>query len=459
MIPALVLASLSVLAPVPDELLPATPDGWRYEKLDFPLSFAPEIEWEGFEELRFAPGMFEEGADDFWSYVLAIRVDRDVALGEPELEDFLERYYRGLCVAVGEGRDLEVDPDAIVADVAFDGRDFVATIDIVDAFVTGEPLELRLELSVHPGPTSTELLGLASPAPEGAEVWSELRAIREAWRAERPAPVVLNHVYFVPDRPTYDALVASKLLRGMAPSETRETVRADLSYSGLYVYGASTYFEFLEPTKGANLLPGSSGIALGVEASGGNAALAETLKAGGTTTFAAPISRAIDGEQVPWFSILGVQQPHTECRMQLFSMEYDPAFLRSWHGDRGPRREESRARRDVLERYAAHLDQVDLRDGGLLRDVTAVHLELNEAELEWWLDLCRAFGWVVREDGERWLCDAPGASFHVARSEVPGGVTAIELSLREATEREPVRLGAATLTFRGETALLELARP
>ena len=48
------LLSLAPLATARDELLPSTPEGWQYERIDFPLAFAPELDYEGFEELRVA---------------------------------------------------------------------------------------------------------------------------------------------------------------------------------------------------------------------------------------------------------------------------------------------------------------------------------------------------------------------------------------------------------------------
>ena len=43
-----------------------TPPRWRTETIPFPLEFAPELAYVGLEELRFAPGMFKAGAEDFW---------------------------------------------------------------------------------------------------------------------------------------------------------------------------------------------------------------------------------------------------------------------------------------------------------------------------------------------------------------------------------------------------------
>ena len=49
--------ALLALAPVQERpaLLPPTPENWRFERLEFPLSFAPELKLKGYEELRFAP--------------------------------------------------------------------------------------------------------------------------------------------------------------------------------------------------------------------------------------------------------------------------------------------------------------------------------------------------------------------------------------------------------------------
>ena len=42
-----------------------TAKGWRTETIPPPLDFAPEVDFQGLEELRFAPGMFDAQAVDF----------------------------------------------------------------------------------------------------------------------------------------------------------------------------------------------------------------------------------------------------------------------------------------------------------------------------------------------------------------------------------------------------------
>ena len=93
----LILTLLSTLVLQEPELLPTAPDGWRFERIDMPLSFAPDLDYQGFEELRFAPGMFQPESASYFSYVLALRIAEDLNVDEAFLEDFLTSYYVGLC--------------------------------------------------------------------------------------------------------------------------------------------------------------------------------------------------------------------------------------------------------------------------------------------------------------------------------------------------------------------------
>lgn len=434
----------------PDQLLPATPAGWRFERIGFPLAFAPEIGAEGFEELRFAPGMFEPDSASYFSYALALSFEEDLAVGERFLEELLLAYYRGLCRAVGEDKALDFDYDSITAEVRFDGRDYLCRVELVDAFVTGQPLTLALELSVHAGARATEIFGIASALPRDAAVWSELDAIRERWRAARAVPALLNHLFLVPDPETYAALVDSKLLtRELAVSETRRTVRTDLTYEGLYLYGRHTYFEFLRPSEAFPL--GQSGIAFGFEEPDGVERTAQELAGHGLTTSTREVTRALGGDQVPWLRMLGVGGPAT--RLSLFALEYDGRFLGRWHPEHSPAHA-GIARRSVLERYAATLAPDTDLDRLLLEDVTAIHLALTSAERAHLAELCQALGYAISEEEGVLTCDGPGVTLVARDSPAPGGITGFELALSRPVEREPLELGTYRLSFEGRTAFL-----
>ena len=83
-------------------------------------------------------------------------------------------------------------------------------------------------------------------------------------------PVYLNHVYRVLDTETFRAADASEYLRSeFAPFERRTTKSGDDSWTGLYFYGESTYFEFLAADPKRDRPVGQSGVAFGDRAGGG----------------------------------------------------------------------------------------------------------------------------------------------------------------------------------------------
>ena len=443
---------LALLGPAfADDLLPETPEGWRYERIDFPLSFAPELEYEGFEELRFAPGMFAPGADSYFSYALAIRIEGDQRVDGAFAAEFLDTYYRGLARTVAAGRGLDLEGAAFGVEVAPHPAGFLATVDTVDAFVTGEALRLRFELSVHDGPGYVELFGIVSPLDEDAPIWDELHAIQERWRAARAAPVYLNHLYVVPDLETYSALASSQALRELIVVEERTTVRPDLTYTGVYLYGRDTYFEFLQPSDA--FAPGSSGVGFGVEVPGATDQVMAALAERGVGTSGRGVSRELAGEQVPWFRMMGVQAAHADSRLSLFMLEYVPAFLRSWHTELPPE-PVGIARAGVLERYAHSLGQGDLHREALLEDVTAVHLALDAREQAHLREVCDALGFVIAEGEAGWTAQGPRYRLVVDDAQAPGGVTRIDLALRREVEREPLVLGRVRLVFDGRRASL-----
>jgi len=445
------LALLPLLVLQAPSLLPPAPAGWRGERLELPLGFAPELDYRGVEDLLFAPGMFVPDSDSYFSYALALRLEGEVAVDEEMLQRFLEIYYRGLCGAVAADRGLALDLDAIRARVRREGQGYRASVALFDAFTTGAALDLALELEWHAAPRATEILGLASPLDAAAPVWKELHALAAAWRAARPAPVHLNHLFAVVDAETYAALAGSDFLREtFAVSEERTTVRADLTYTGLYLYGQHTYFEFLAP--GAQ---SGTGLALGVERAGAQEAFAARLAAAGVRSQTGPITRRLGDEDLPWFRILGVEMPTAE--LTLFGMEYEPSFLARWHPSEPPAAG-GITRAAVLERYAAALGRTEQRKRAPFLEVRTVELALSEPARARLVDVAVAAGWEVEAQGERSTCTGPGLRIVLrpAAPEGPAGVVRFELELRTAVAHEPLALGRVQVSFHERTAVFEL---
>jgi len=171
------------------ELMPPTPADWRFERIDFPLSFAPDIKYKGFEELRFAPGMFKPESDTYFTYVFAMKITDDVTLDAPALQSLLETYFRGLCRTVAKEKKFDIDTSKITAQVRADqpdaapARHFRAAVESFDPFVTGKSLTLNLEMIViDTSRTDHRIFAAISPKPTDSPIWKLLRTLKDQFK-------------------------------------------------------------------------------------------------------------------------------------------------------------------------------------------------------------------------------------------------------------------------------------
>ena len=176
------------------ELMPPTPADWRFERIDFPLSFAPDLKYKGFEELRFAPGMFKPESDTYFTYVFAMKITDDVALDPAALQSLLETYFRGLCRTVAKEKKFDIDTSKITAQVRADQPDapparyFRGAVESFDPFVTGKPLTLNLEMIViDTSRTDHRIFAAISPKPVDSPIWKLLRTLKDQFQ-ETQAP-------------------------------------------------------------------------------------------------------------------------------------------------------------------------------------------------------------------------------------------------------------------------------
>lgn len=182
-------------APQP-ELLP-TPADWKFERIDFPLPFAPELKYQGFEELRFAPGMFKPDSETYFTYIFAMKITDDAALDAAALQSLLETYFRGLCGAVAKDKKLDIDTSKISAQVraeqpetrradqpeAQSVKHFRARVESFDPFVTGKPLTLNAEMMViGMSRTDRRIFAALSPQPVDAPIWKQLRTFKDQFK-------------------------------------------------------------------------------------------------------------------------------------------------------------------------------------------------------------------------------------------------------------------------------------
>lgn len=254
--------------------------------------------------------------------------------------------------------------------------------------------------------------------------------------------VLLNHFYLVLDNDTYRDIENSEFLRQhFAPAEVRSTQRTDISYTGLYFYGHSTYFEFFSETGGIDHTPGQSAIAFGFEQVGHTQRMAAL---GTEPPFV--VTRPYAEAQVPWFWFLRL--PHSDF-LKLWTMEYLPTFLQEWNPADTPANSLSRAQ--VLERYKGLITPLE---NPLFEDITSI--ELNLADEQGLRSLLAQLGYQISTLGPHaWAATAPdGHQICHQPSEGPQGIRRVTFRLRPFAEPQEWRFGSrSVLQLSGERAV------
>jgi hypothetical protein len=167
------------------------PEGWRTETIPFPLEFAPDLPYTGLEELRFAPGMFDETSEELWSYAFVWWVGPTEPADAASLSKHLEEYFRGLAHAVGEARDVEVGDASFEAALADNGQGgFRGRAETFDAFVTKGQMRLNVDGRVVDCTAQDQraVLFALSPQPADHPIWHALHSILEGFRCFAAAP-------------------------------------------------------------------------------------------------------------------------------------------------------------------------------------------------------------------------------------------------------------------------------
>lgn len=252
-----------------------------------------------------------------------------------------------------------------------------------------------------------------------------------------------NHAYGVLDRGTADAIEHSTYLREFANFEVRTTTGSQGTWTGRYVYGRETYFEFF----GIGDLPapdgefGSTGAAVSVERSGQLATVVERLRQQGVENPLTGLqSRDFnDGTPpLPWFDYVFTSGEYD--KFGAWGMEYKPEYFAD---PRTNKTEPAAFPGDISrERYLP-----DTYSQRLMRDVTRVHMAITARDLANTTPLLRAGGFAVRNvpGGVVATCGGTTIQFDsVPVGEV--GLRSLEFSLnRRVAAQHREQLGRSTL--------------
>lgn len=201
-----------------------------------------------------------------------------------------------------------------------------------------------------------------------------------------------NHTYAVLDRATADAIADSAYLREFANFQLRTTTGSDgQTWSGRYLLGRETYLELFGegdlPGQDAQL--GSGGLGLSTEDAGDLATVrGRLIDLGVTNPVDVHQTRDFgDGIPVPWFDAVFTTTSYD--KFSPWSMEYLPEYFADPRSDTEPGSYPGDVGR---ERYLND----DYRDH-LMRDVSAVSIDLSQRDLAATVPLLRAGGFLVHK--------------------------------------------------------------
>ncbi len=153
---------------------------WPKEVITFPVDWAPLVQLEGFEELRFSPQWSNKDSDQFWSLVIAWQVKASAELDIQTIEQNFEGYFNGL---MKPNHWATTFPDPVVLFIpnpdTNTNQSFIGKMKFFDGFHTGKVQTLTISVEQHFCSTSltSTIIFRCSPKPFEHAVWKDLNAV------------------------------------------------------------------------------------------------------------------------------------------------------------------------------------------------------------------------------------------------------------------------------------------
>ncbi len=240
-------------------------------------------------------------------------------------------------------------------------------------------------------------------------------------------PLYLNHFYFVVDSSTYEAIRKCEYLcNHFASFEERLTQTADgRSWTGLYLYGQSTYFEIFK--EGDDWKAGTTGIALAIEIPEDTLKLYQHVN----KSVEHPVHhywtrKSVEDQELDWFHSLWIDYEDPLAKVQVWTMEYSQTFINRVAPDW--------ASQDISRRR--HLSPL-YDNGKELREVDTLHLSLSEIESLRLRDYFTRIGYTCDTIGECLLIHGSDVKLQITVADTPLGLMAFSGSTNpQAIERE-----------------------
>ena len=261
-------------------------------------------------------------------------------------------------------------------------------------------------------------------------------------RSTIPSPISLNHCLIVLDSATFKAIKLDPFLRReFAPTEQRTTTRTDVSYTGLYFYGANTYFEFFDVANQPLGELGDSAIAFGVDQTGTLEPITAELKS--EFSVGPAITREFKKKQIPWFYMAVPESFPSGSGLRIWIMEYHPRFLKEWN-PQPDSTEPQVSRGQVLQRYTDVLN--DPPPEPCLKDVVGLTLAVDEPARDRLSELSKLFGYGVRSEGAATVLEGPDVELRlIPQTPQARGLQTITMSINRRPDKSEFRFGARSV--------------
>jgi len=121
---------------------------WDKEIIPFPINFAPQINFEGYEDAQFPPGWGKVESEEFWSYIFAWNISGVKTLTEEELTSNIKLYFDGLMDVVNDDKSITIPPTAANFTKQNIGK-YSGNVAVYDAFRSKKSITLNVLVEHH----------------------------------------------------------------------------------------------------------------------------------------------------------------------------------------------------------------------------------------------------------------------------------------------------------------------
>jgi hypothetical protein len=151
-----------------------TDSTWNQEVFQFPIPFAPEIKFDGFEDARFPKFWAKKDSADFWSYIFVWSINNPMELTSGILENNIEKYFNGLMNYQNSvALFVKKEPST-------NANKYIGKLKTFDALVTKKNMTLNVtaEHFYCIQSKKTYIVFKFSPKEFGANIWNKLENVK-----------------------------------------------------------------------------------------------------------------------------------------------------------------------------------------------------------------------------------------------------------------------------------------